>query len=135
LLFPDGGVIMALWRFMDYCSPARNNLIEEWYQSLPDEAKSEFDVALKVLSIVEDWRGVHEFKCLGFGGLCEIRFKALNVQYRPAGYFGPGARCFSIYVGCKKKGKVYTPPDAFDLASERRCRVLRGEATLSERLI
>jgi hypothetical protein len=126
---------MALWRFMDYCSPAGNNLIEEWYWGIPDEARAEFDVVLKTLAIAEDWRGMTEFKSLGIDGLCEIRFKALNVQYRPAGFFGPGAKCFSIYVGCKKKGSVYTPPDAFRLAAERRGKVIRREASLRERFI
>jgi hypothetical protein len=126
---------MGLWRFMDYCSPAGNNLIEEWYQDLPGEAQAEFDVTLKNLSITEDWRGMAEFKSLGLDGLCEIRFKVLNVQYRPVGFFGPGAKCFSIYVGCRKKGSIYTPPDAFDLAAKRKGKVLRGEAYLRERLV
>jgi hypothetical protein len=126
---------MGLWRFMDYCSPARNNLVEEWYQDLPEEAQAEFDVTLKVLSIVQDWRGMAEFKSLGLDGLCEIRFKALNVQYRPMGYFGPGAKRFSIYVGSKKKGSVYTPPDAINLADKRRGSVRRGEASLRERFV
>jgi hypothetical protein len=126
---------MALWRFMDYCSSAGNNLIEEWYWDLPEEAQAEFDVTLKTLSITEDWRGLSEFDSLGRDGLCEIRFKAGKVQYRPAGCFGPGAKCFSIYVGCYKKGKVYNPPDAFDLAIKRRGKVLRGEASLRERVV
>jgi len=125
---------MGLWRFMDYCSPVGNNLIEDWYEDLPDEAQAEFDVTLKALSITEDWRVTTEFKALGLG-LCEIRFKALNVQYRPLGYFGPGEKCFSIYVGCKKKGTVYTPPDAFDLANKRRGKVQRREASLRERIV
>ncbi len=120
---------------MDYYSPAGNNLIEGWYQDLPEEAQAEFDVALKTLSIAEDWKGMSEFKNLGRSGLCEIRFSARKVQYRPAGFFGPGVRCFSIYVGCYKKGKVYNPPDAFDLAIKRRGNVLRGEGSLRERFI
>ena len=112
-----------------------NNLIEEWYLDIPADAQAEFDVTLKILSITEDWRDLSEFKHLGRDGLCEIRFKAANVQYRPTGFFGPGLRCFSIYVGCRKKGKVFTPPDAFDLALKRRGNVLRKEASLRERII
>lgn len=126
---------MALWKFMDYRSPADNNLIEEWYSDLPEDAQAEFDVTLKTLSIVEDWRGMSEFKSLGRQGLCEIRFKAGNVQYRPLGFFGPGAKTFSIYVGCFKKGNVYHPPNAFDIALDRRGRVARGEASLNERAV
>jgi Phage derived protein Gp49-like (DUF891) len=126
---------MALWRFMDYCSAAGNNLIEEWYLDLPEEAQAEFDVTLKALSITEDWRGMTEFDNLGRDGLCEIRFKSANVQYRPAGFFGPGVKRFSIYVGCQKKGKVYNPPDAFDLAIKRKGKVARREASLRERIV
>jgi len=126
---------MGLWRFLDYCSPAGNNLIEEWYLDLPVVAQAEFDVTLKTLAISEDWRGLSEFKCLGRGGLCEIRFVAGKIQYRPAGLFGPGPKTFSIYVGCKKKGKVFDPPDAFELALKRSGRVLRGEASLRERIV
>jgi len=120
---------------MDYCSPAGNNLIEEWYLGLPEEGQAAFDVTLKALSITEDWREMSEFKSLGMNGLCEIRFKSGNVQYRPAGYFGPGPKCFSIYVGSYKKGKVYNPPDAFDLAKKRKGNVARGEASLYERIV
>lgn len=120
---------------MDFCSSAGNDLIEEWYLNLLPEAQAEFDVTLKTLSITEDWRELSEFKSLGRDGLCEIRFKAGKTQYRPAGFFGPGSKCFSIYVGCHKKGGVYNPPDAFALAIKRRGKVLRGEASLRERTV
>jgi hypothetical protein len=121
---------------MDYCSAADNNLIEKWYCNLPEEAQAEFDVTLKALSITEDWRELPGmFEHLGRDRLCTIKFKAGNVQYRPAGSFGPGDKRFSIYVGCRKKGKVFTPPDAFDLAIERRAKVQRGEASLRERIV
>jgi|SRR5271157_3501079 len=126
---------MAVWSFKDYCSPAGNNLIEEWYLALPVAAQAEFDVTLKTLSIADDWHGMWEFEHLGRDGLCEIRFKSGNVQYRPAGFFGPGYRVFSIYVGCYKKGRVYHPPDAFDLAATRKGKVLRREASLSDRTV
>jgi len=126
---------MALWRFLDYCSPAGNNLIEDWYLGLSEEAQAEFDVTLKTLSIAHDWRGMAEFKNLGRDGLCEIRFKSGKVQYRPAGFFGPGVKSFSIYAGCRKKGNIYNPPDAFALAITRKGKVTRGEASLRERII
>jgi len=127
---------MSLWRFMDYCSAAGNNLIDEWYWDLSEDAQAEFDVTLKALSITEDWRELPGlFEHLGRDGLCEIKFRAGKVQYRPTGSFGPGDKHFSIYVGCRKKGKVYTPPDAFDLAMKRRAKVQRGEASLRERIV
>jgi len=120
---------------MDFCSPAGNDLIEEWYLDQLPEVQAEFDVVLKTLSITRDWRELQEFKHLGRDGLGEIRFKAGKTQYRPAGFFGPGEKCFSIYVGCSKKNGIYNPPNAFDLAIKRRGKVMRGEATLRERII
>jgi hypothetical protein len=120
---------------MDYCSLAGNDLIANWFWDRPAAAQTEFDVALKILSITEDWRGMPEFKSLGRDGLCEIRFKAEKVQYRPLGFFGPGAKCFSIYVASFKKGEKYNPPNAFDLAFKNKSKVERGEARLRERFV
>lgn len=119
---------------MDYCSAAGNNLIEDWYRALPEEAQADFDATLKFLSITEDWRGLKEFKMLGMEGLAEIRFKSRNVQYRPTGSFH-GERTFAIWVGCTKKQNVYDPPDAFDLALKRRKLFKRREGTLRERTV
>lgn len=120
---------------MDYCSPAGTNLVEAWYCRLPESVQAEFDVTLKILSIADDWRDLKEFKHLRQKGLCEIRFKVANVQYRPAGFFGPGPRCFSIYVGCKKKGGKYDPPNAFELALKNKSRVEQKEGFLIERYV
>ena len=120
---------------MDYYSDAGNNLIEEWYLEQAAAAKADFDTTLKNLSISADWRGMKEFKHLGRRGLCEIRFTTANVQYRPAGFFGPGERVFSVYVGAIKKQKIYKPPNAFDLAIQRRDGIKQGRGSLHERIL
>jgi hypothetical protein len=124
--------MMALWRFMDYWSDADNNLIQKWYDRQNANVRADFDTTLKDLSIAPDWRGMKEFKHLGRRGLCEIRFKTANVQYRVAGFFGPGERTFSLYVGAKKKQKIYDPSDAFDLALERCNGIKNGKGSLRE---
>ena len=124
------------WRFFDYCSPAGNNLIEDWRVALSGNARADFDVVLKELSILHDWHNNSKsFKSLGKNGLCEIRFKCDGVQYRPAGFFGPESKSFSIYVGCHKKGKIYDPPDAFTRALRRKSQLDRGQGSLKERVI
>lgn len=125
---------MGLWQFMDYCSEAGNNLIEEWYQDQSAAVQADFDQVLKTLSIAKDWRGMQEFKALG-DGLCELRFKTGRVQYRPAGSFGPGRMTFSIWIGCKKKMNVYDPPDAFKRARKRRSLFEQGKGRLRERIV
>lgn len=126
---------MALWKFMDFHSEAGNNLIDDWYEDLDVQARADFDATLRNLSITPDWRGLREFKHLGRNGLCEIRFKTRNVQYRPTGFFGPGDRVFSIYVGAKKKQRVYDPPNAFELAIKRRDGLKQGKGSLRERFL
>jgi Phage derived protein Gp49-like (DUF891) len=126
---------MAVWRFFDFHSEANNNLIEEWYKARDAQVRADFDTTLKNLSIASDWRGMKEFKHLGRKGLCEIRFKTANVQYRVAGFFGPGERTFSLFVGAVKKQKVYDPPDAFDRAIKRRDGLKQGKGSLRERII
>lgn len=123
------------WKFSDYCSEAGTNLIQAWYDDQPVEAQADFDVTLNNLAGLRDWRGLNEFKLLKgkHQKLGEIRFKTLNVQYRPVGCFGPGQREFTILVGCIKKQNVYQPPDAFDLALKRRSLLRQGRASTNER--
>ncbi len=128
---------MKHWRFMDYCSEAGNDLIEEWYLDQNPEVRADFDVTLRNLAGSQDWHGLNEFKMLhgkqsGFG---EIRFKTRNIQYRPVGRFGPGVREFTLLVGCYKKQRVYEPPDAFDVAVRRWGLYKQGRATIRERSI
>jgi hypothetical protein len=126
---------MALWRFMDYYSEAGNNMIQEWYKRRDPDVRADFDTTLKNLSIAPapEWRDMKEFKHLGREGLCEVRFTTANVQYRVAGFFGPGERTFSLYVCATHKQKVYNPPNALDLAIKHRNGVKNGKGTLRER--
>lgn len=128
---------MNPWKFIDYCSPAGNNLIEKWYSKLPIQAQTDFDVTLKLLSITTDWRDLQEFKRLTgkHSQLGEIRFTSNKVRYRPAGYFGPGASTFTILIGCTKKQNIYDPPHAFDLALKRKGLLEQGKASTHERKI
>ena len=124
---------MALWRFMEYYSEADNNMIQEWYSRRDPDVRADFDTTLKNLSIAPEWRGMKEFKHLGRKGLCEVRFTTANVQHRVLGFFGPGERTFSLYVGATKKQKVYKPSNAFDLAIKYRNGLKNGKGSLHER--
>ena len=120
---------------MDYCSEAGNNLIEERHEDQKAEVQAEFDTVLKFLQITQDWHGMKEFTSLNKKGLCEIRFKVGNVQYRPTGSFGPGSKTFTIWIGCCKKMNIYDPPNAFNRALKRRSLYEQGRATIRERSI
>jgi hypothetical protein len=56
------------------------------------------------------WKEPH-FKWFS-GGIGEVRSDFGNVEYRPLGCNGPGSDQFTILIGAKKKGKVWTPAEA-----------------------
>lgn len=128
---------MSYWRFLDYCSEAGNNMIEDWYEGLPTDAQADFDWVIQELAGTEDWRDSGRTKPLHGKqrGFVEILFKTSKVQYRPVGCYGPNRREFSLLVGCSKKQRVYTPPDAFDLAVKRWGLLQQGRGSLREHFL
>jgi len=101
-------VFYGLWRFLDYHCGG-NNLIEEWYLDQPEEAQAEFDVTLKTLSITEDCED-----CLS--SIVRARWIMRNpIQGRKnpvssSRILRTWGEVLSIYVGCSKKGRIYTRP-------------------------
>jgi len=129
---------MKFWRFYDYCSPAGNNLIEEWYDDQDVNVQAAFDATLNNLAGVRMWHDRTDFKMLHgkHSGLGEIRFKVGKVQYRPVGFYGDDERgTFILLVGASKKQNVFTPPNAFDLALTRQRLLAQNAARTEEREI
>jgi hypothetical protein len=128
---------MRIWRFFDYCSEAGNNVTEDWYCDQSVEVQADFDVTLAMLAGLNEWRNLSQFKMLAgkHSGLGEIRFKSERVQYRPVGTFGLGSYKFLLLVGACKKGNIYKPPDAFDLALQRKKLFFSGRGSMRERLL
>jgi hypothetical protein len=128
---------VRIWRFFDYCSEAGNNVIERWYHDQSVEVQADFDVTLAMLAGFRDWRNLTEFKMLAgkHTGMGEIRFRSERVQYRPVGTFGLGSSKFLLLIGACKKGNVYKPPDAFDLAFQRKKLFFAGKGSMRERYL
>src|SRR5579872_5956125 len=105
-------------RFLDYLSPAGNNLIAEWYSGLSVDAKAMFDALLDVLSKKAEWK-YPEFKRLE-DGLGEIRWKCDDKQHRVIGCWWKNPHGYLLLVGCFHKQRVYNPPDALETANRRR---------------
>jgi hypothetical protein len=105
-------------RFLDYLSPAGNNLIAEWYCEVSVEARAMFDALLEILSKKAEWR-MPEFKRLD-GGLGEIRWQCDKTQHRVIGCRWKAPNGYLLLVGCTHKQQVYKPPDAIALADKRR---------------
>ena len=112
-------------------------MIEDWYQGLPTDAQADFDWVIRELAGVEDWRDSGRSKPLHGKqrGFVEIVFKTNKVQYRPVGRFGPNRREFMLLIGCSKKQKVFTPPDAFDQAVKRWSLLQQRRGSLCEHFL
>ena len=94
------------WTFRGYeTSPHGNRLVQEWFDSLPEEAKDE---ARDVLGYLQH-RPISEWRRPTFApledGISEIRFKASKVRYRIYGYFGPTGfrQSYTFLHGTDKK--------------------------------
>lgn len=113
---------MDVWVFRCYNSASGQNSIDRWYQRITPEAQAEFDTVLVYLErrLRLEWRRP-QFASLGgkYRELCELRFKASNLQHRVFGFFGPSRLEFTMLVGATKKGRAYTPRGAMDMALNR----------------
>jgi hypothetical protein len=105
-------------RFLDYGSPAGNNLIAEWYCDISVDARAMFDTLLDVLAKEAVWK-YPEFKPLD-DGLGEIRWKCDNKQHRVIGCRWKVPSGYLLLIGCTHKQKIYSPPDAIATADKRR---------------
>jgi len=105
-------------RFLDYKSPAGNNLIAEWYCRISVEARAMFDDLLDVLSKKAIW-SYPDFKRLD-DGLGEIRWKCDKKQYRVIGCSWKEPQGYLLLIGCTHKQDIYDPPDAIGTADKRR---------------
>jgi len=127
----------AKWSFRDY-KDGEANRIEEWYETLSEEAQDNFDTLLKNTSKIQNhllWGG---FKYLKGDAkrerLWQLDFIADRRQYRLLGVFQPGKHA-ALILGCYHKGDNYTPRDAIETACKRAKALREGRATTDERTI
>jgi len=128
------------WTFSDYVEANGNDPIQDWYNSLSEEAQNLFNSLLKSNQKVElpiNWVGFKRYMkgSLKKWRVWELEFHADKKQYRILGIFGEQRKQAILLVGCYHKQRIYYPADALDLAA-RRARALReGRASLRERKI
>jgi hypothetical protein len=130
------------WRFWDYVSPSpgARNLIQDWVDSLSDEAELTFHAVLKNISKVDnhlEWTASRGFlEGAGKGErIWELGFRADKRAYRVLAAFGPGRKEVTLLMGCYHKQRVYTPKNAINEAVKRSRALAAGRATRHERQI
>ncbi len=110
---------------MDFISPAGVNLISRWAKKeLSAQEQSDFESLLAILAKQKEWSQPKPFELLkgkDLQGIGEIKWKSeQQTPLRVAGIKCNEQRQFILLVGFSHKGKVYKPPDAFELAKRRR---------------
>ncbi len=121
-------------------SPAGNNLIQEWVNSLSEDAELMFNALLKNIRRTENHLHWVPFRRFLQGRskeerICELGFRADRRQYRVLVSFGPGRKEVTLLMGCYHKQRVYTPRDAVDEARKRSKALAEGRATRHERQV
>lgn len=121
-----------IWSFYAYVSEAGRRLVQDWYDSLPDDEHDELQDNLNYLAVTADWRRPRFDKV--DTPLHEIRSKAhlANHAIRVYGVFDPNVRRrFLMLYGnsAKKKGR---DSDGQRTALDRWSLVKRGKATTHE---
>ncbi|MGD0599277.1 MAG: hypothetical protein ABR988_05610 [Terriglobales bacterium] len=127
------------WSFADYVEGGRNPIADWYANDLSDDGRMQFDALLKNTGKIEShvqWSGFKFPKGeLRKHRIWQLDFLADGRQYRVLGVFGSIRRQAVLLVGCYHKGKVYTPPDAFDTACKRAKALSEKRAATSERKI
>jgi hypothetical protein len=110
-----------------YVSPAGNNKIADWYESLSVQARSDADEFIKNMRRTKDWKPpYYKPRLQGYKGLGELRWTSEKKEHRLIGYLEGGA--FFAVMGCTHKGKVYDPADALNQANKRKKQIESGKA-------
>ncbi len=135
---------MSVWRFFDYVGPSGHSVIEDWLVGNPSR-RANLDAMLAYLAILPDWskqpRAFKWLKGVKSKGLGEIRFECDRLPHRVFGCLGDSPGRFILLVGCCKQttkysgGALYFPPNAFELAAQRRDEYDDHRATVVERLL
>ena len=118
------------WTFLDYVGANGTNVVSEWFEGTPIEARVEFEALLdslrgKTLLTRPETGKLHD----ELDGLYEFVFKAKNVQYRPLFCYGPDtkAREITILAGATKKNNRFIPPGVGKVAKLRAKDILAGD--------
>lgn len=119
---------MVIWTFKCYLDENGEDVMNEWYESLPPKAQARFDKILEHFrdSPLTAW-GSNYFKQLeGYDGIYEVRFTVNNIVHRPLGCFAPYQCDFTFLIGAKEQGDKFIPRTAPETAQKRRDIILKN---------
>jgi len=114
---------MSRWIFRDYLTERGENVIRQWLDSLPKQARVKIDYRVLLLQGIDRWPEQYVSALRGCDDIYELRIVANGVQYRPLGCYGPARGEFTLLLGAIEKGKKL-PRSTCETASQRRVIVL-----------
>ncbi len=133
----SSGVVVH-WTVHDWVE-GQSNPVDEWHGRLSDAAKLQFNALFKNICKEPNhlfWGGFKFPKGeLRQERIWQLDFVADKKQYRVLGIFGGVQRQLVLLEGLFHKGKVYTPPNAFENAIKRAKRLREKKASTRERKI
>lgn len=105
------------------------DVVSSWYAQYGRWPKITTKLDLKMIHLLQQnrdgWTRPH-YDTLR-DGVGEIRFKAKGILYRPLGYFGPNRNDFTFLLFVTKRDE-FDPPNAIDIAVERRIQIEQSRA-------
>jgi phage-related protein len=121
---------MLRWKFETYCSASNRNDVQTTIDDYDDYSREAFSRAVSHLSVTpkSEWHEPHSKKLKNQDPIYEIRYTANNRATRALGFFEESRGIFVIVLVCFHKGRVYTPPSAFDSAQRRVAQICSGNA-------
>lgn len=118
-----------MWTIRAYCQPKGRKTFVEEYAAQSVATKAECRAVLNELRAqpnISGWCRPNGFDRLNknYRALGKLRFKVLNVQHRPLGFFGPGPKTFTLLTWATERDGDYDPPGIRDVALRRMNEVL-----------
>jgi hypothetical protein len=113
---------MNYWKLKVYISQRGSDVIDEWLESLPVDARARIRTHFAFLVTLKDWRRPYAAKLRGktYDTIWEIRISWNKIQYRPLGCFGPEADYFTLLIGAIERSTgIFEPRNAPEIAKER----------------
>lgn len=115
---------MHPWTIRCFCNVRGDANFDEDYREQSADARARFRATLsglKAQPTIDGWSLPNGFERLSgkYGKLGKIKFKTLNVHHCPLGFFGPGARSFTLLIWATERDAAFSPPDVRDIALER----------------
>lgn len=111
-----------MWTYRSF-AVAETDVVSDWLATYAGDSysrlRAKLDVRMTYLRDQPIWKDPFYHPLTGQKGIGAVRFEYLNVQYRPLGFFGPGAKTFTFVYFATEKGNKYLPKNCLQEAINR----------------